>query len=81
MRRADGTNFVALVSETCVLEDHHLHRIGVIRDVTSLKSVEQDLRNYQESLENTVKERTAELQQAIADLRQENQERIKIEES
>ena len=81
MCRANGTNFVALVSETCVLEDLHLHRIGVIRDVTSLKSVEQKLRNYQESLENTVKERTAELQQAIADLQQENQERLKIEES
>jgi PAS domain S-box-containing protein len=81
MCRADGINFVALVSETCVLEDLHLHRIGVIRDVTSLKSVEQELRNYQESLENTVKERTAELQQAIAELRQENQERLKIEES
>ena len=81
MCRADGTSFAALVSETCVVEDLHLHRIGVIRNITSLKSVEQELRNYQESLENTVKERTAELQQAIAELRQENQERIKIEES
>ncbi len=81
MCRADGTSFAALVSETCVIEDLHLHRIGVIRDVTSLKAVEQELRNYQESLENTVKERTAELQQAIAELRQENQERLKIEES
>ncbi len=81
MCRADGTNFVALVSETCVIEDLHLHRVGVIHDVTSLKTVEQELRISQENLENTVKERTAELQQAIADLQQENQERLKIEES
>ena len=79
--RADGTNYLALISETCVIEDSHFSRIGVIRDVTSLKTVELELRLSQESLENTVKERTAELQQAIADLKQENQERLKIEES
>ncbi len=81
MCRTDGTNFVALVSETCVVEDLHLHRVGVIRNISSLKSVELELRNYQESLESIIKERTAELQQAIADLQQENQERLKIEES
>jgi PAS domain S-box-containing protein len=81
MCRADGTNYLALLAETCVIENTHFSRIGVIRDVTSLKKVEQELRISQEGLENTVKERTAELQQAIADLRQENQERLKIEES
>ncbi|MFM7600403.1 MAG: PAS domain S-box protein, partial [Pseudanabaena sp.] len=81
MCRADGSNFVALVSETCVIEDHHLIRVGVIRDVTSLKTVELELRISQENLENTVKERTTELQQAIAKLQQENQERITIEDS
>ena len=81
MCRADGTNYLALVAETCVIENSHFSRIGVIRDVTSLKTVELELRLSQESLENTVKERTAELQQAIADLKQENQERLKIEES
>jgi PAS domain S-box-containing protein len=79
--RADGTNYLALISETCVIENSHFSRIGVIRDVTSLKTVELELRLSQESLENTVKERTVELQQAIAELRQENQERLKIEES
>jgi PAS domain S-box-containing protein len=81
MRRADGTNFVALISETCVVENMHIRRVGVIRDVSSLKKIELELRNYQEDLENIVQERTAELQQAIADLQQENQERLKIEES
>lgn len=82
MCRADGTNYLALLAETCVAENsHHFSRIGVIRDVTSLKKVEQELRISQEGLENTVKERTAELQQAIAELRQENQERLEIEES
>ena len=81
MCRADGTNFLAFISETCVIENSHFSRIGVIRDVTSLKTIELELRLSQESLENTVKERTAELQQAIADLRQENQERLKVEES
>ncbi|WP_434684571.1 PAS domain S-box protein [Pseudanabaena minima] len=81
MRRADGSNFVALVSETCVIEDHHLIRVGVIRNITSLKSVELKLRHSQQCLENTVNERTAELQQAIVDLQKENQERTTIEES
>ena len=81
MRRDDHTNFLALVSESCVLENTHLNRVGVIRDVTSLKTIELQLRYHQESLENIVKERTSQLQQAIADLQQENQERLKIEES
>ena len=81
MRRADGTNFVALVSETCVIENMHIRRVGVIRDVTSLKTIELELRNSQEGLENIVEERTSQLQKAIAGLQQENQARLKIEES
>jgi PAS domain S-box-containing protein len=81
MCRADSRNFLALVSESCVLENTHINRVGVIRDVTSLKGIELELRYYQEGLENVVKERTSQLQQAIADLQQENQERLKIEES
>ncbi len=79
--RADGTNYLALISETCIIENSHFSRVGVIRDVTSLKTVELQLRLSQESLENTIKERTAELHQAIAELKQENQERLKTEES
>jgi len=44
MCRADGTNYLALLAETCVAENsHHFSRIGVIRDVTERKKVEIEL--------------------------------------
>ena len=45
------------------------------------KVLSTESQNYQESLENIVKERTAQLQQAIADLQKETQERLKVEKS
>ena len=81
MRRGDGTTFLALVSESCIIENKQVSRIGVIRNITSLKKIERELRNYQEGLEIIVKERTRQLLQVIADLQQENQERLKTEAS
>ncbi len=79
--RKDGTSFFALVSESCVQDGSDFNRVGLIRDITPLKQVEIDLRNSQDNLEKTVWERTSQLEQAIANLLQENQERLKIEAS
>jgi PAS domain S-box-containing protein len=45
------------------------------------KNLFTESQNHQESLENIVKERTAQLEQAIADLQKETQERLKVEKS
>jgi len=79
--RNDGTSFIALVSESCITDQSCANRVGLIRDITSLKQIEIDLRNSQDNLEKTVRERTSQLEQAIANLQQENQERLKIEAS
>jgi PAS domain S-box-containing protein len=79
MRNAHGAYFQALVSESCIYEGADFQRVGLIRDVTSLKQVEFDLRLAQEGLEQIVEVRTRQLQQAIVELRQENEERLKAE--
>jgi PAS domain S-box-containing protein len=79
MRRENGTYFLALLSESCIQEGFRQIRVGVIRDITSLKQVELDLRSSQEGLEQTVQERTEQLQLAIVALRKENQERLQAE--
>ncbi len=81
MYRKDGTSFIALISESCFQEQSCSNRVGLIRDITPLKQIEIDLRNSQENLEETVWERTSQLEQAIANLLQENQDRLKIEAS
>ncbi len=81
MYRSDGTSFTALISESCIQENYCANRVGVIRDITSLKQTEIALRNSQDNLEKVVRERTIQLEQAIADLRQENQERLQTEAS
>jgi PAS domain S-box-containing protein len=45
------------------------------------KVLSTESQNYQESLENIIKERTAQLEQAIADLERKNQELLKAEDS
>ncbi|NMF57831.1 PAS domain S-box protein [Pseudanabaena yagii] len=81
MYRNDGTSFFALISESCVQEQSCFNRVGLIRDITPLKQIEIDLRNSQENLEETVWKRTSQLEKAIANLLQENQERLKMEAS
>ncbi|MGI0492095.1 PAS domain S-box protein [Alkalinema pantanalense CENA528] len=52
----------------------HLLRIGILRNISSLKQVEQDLRIAREELERKVEERTAQLQQANQALEELNTE-------
>ncbi|CAN1210607.1 hypothetical protein TUMEXPCC7403_10450 [Tumidithrix helvetica PCC 7403] len=72
MRRADGSSYLAFISESRIHEASSSIGVGVIRDITSLKQIELELRNARENLEQIVLERTDAL-------RQENQERLQAE--
>ncbi|MBD2328126.1 PAS domain S-box protein [Alkalinema sp. FACHB-956] len=71
-----------LLSESYLVQpgDQYL-RIGILRNISSLKQVEQDLRIAQENLEHKVAERTAQLQQAnraLEDLNTELEHRVAL---
>ena len=62
--RPDGSSFTAFLSESCLQEGEGKVYVGLLRDISRLKHVEQDLRTARDSLEQQVEQRTAELKQA-----------------
>jgi PAS domain S-box-containing protein len=83
MKRRNGEVFFTSHSVT-PFEDHQGKRIGwvsVVRDISERKRAEEALRGAKYELEIRVKERTAELQQTNERLKQENQERMRTEQS
>ena len=53
--------------------------LGIFRDITEHREMEEELRKYQKSLERLVSERTAQLEKANAKLREEIKERMQAE--
>ncbi len=83
-RTKDGC-WIWCLSRDCVFardEDDTISQlIGTFLDITERKRAEEALREAKDGLEIKVRERTAELQQAIKRLKDENQERIRTEQS
>lgn len=72
---SSGISNPMLLSESYLVQPGgHLLRIGILRNISSLKQVEQDLRIAREELERKVEERTAQLQQANQALEELNTE-------
>ena len=69
-KRKDGSIFWGETIGTQVvdIEGKLLGFIGLIRDVSTRKKTEEELANYQEHLEQSVKERTVALQQSYQEL-------------
>ncbi len=67
-RRADGSEFPAEISIVRVPIDGPDLFTGVVRDLTLFKQAEEALRRAQQTAEETVQRRTAELTQANAEL-------------
>jgi PAS domain S-box-containing protein len=69
--KKDGTEFFIEVSTSHWQQNGQVFFSGIIRDITDRKRTEIELGSYSKSLEEQVKARTAELTEAIVNLKQE----------
>jgi PAS domain S-box-containing protein len=81
LRRKDG-EVVDVLSSTLPLERRGESCVlGTITDITAIKQAEEALRKAHDELELRVKERTADLDETVAELESQVQQRIKAEET
>ena len=66
--RKGGEKFPIGLSLSAYKVNRQWHSIGILRDITDRKQVEQDLRAARDELEARVKQRTAELQDTNKEL-------------
>ncbi|MBF0336846.1 MAG: diguanylate cyclase [Nitrospirae bacterium] len=71
--RRDGTEIHVEVSISAIELEGFWHSIGIIRDITSRKLLEQELYAHRQHLEALVQERTLKLKDANADVEQANE--------
>ncbi len=65
--KKDGTEFDAEFNISTYTLNGEIYSLAVIRDITERRRAEEELRRHRDHLEELVKERTAEVQQAHAD--------------
>ncbi|MBF0317795.1 MAG: diguanylate cyclase [Nitrospirae bacterium] len=71
--RRDGTEIQVEVSISAIEIEGFWHSIGIIRDITNRKLLEQELHTHRQDLETLVQERTFKLKLANADIEQANE--------
>lgn len=79
-RRKDGKEFPVDITLGPLQIGGQLYVLATIRDITDRRLAENELRRYQDHLEELVHERTRELEQRTADLQREIAERGRAEE-
>ena len=72
MTRKDHTVFFAEVSSSPIILEGNECLLGVFRDITEQKEVEEQIKQWNKELERRVSERTAQLKQTIAQLEETN---------
>ncbi len=77
--RNDGTAFFADISSAPVSIDGQECMIGFLRDITESDQMKDELRDAYDKLEVRVEERTSELSKTVTRLKQEIEERQKVE--
>jgi PAS domain S-box-containing protein len=82
-KRKNGESFPCLLSASILYDAHgnQIGSMGISRDITERKQVEEALRKAHEELETRVQKRTAELARVNEALRVENTERMQAEEA
>lgn len=73
-RRKDGSEFPAEVSISCFVHDGETILTAILRDVTARKRSEEEIHRLNAELEQRVRDRTAELEEALASLRTRTEE-------
>lgn len=71
-RRKDGTIFIGALKIEAIrdVEGHPVHLYGFVEDITERKAAEEKLREYRDHLEELVEQRTQQLRESEARLRQ-----------
>lgn len=78
-QRADGSLFEADVSLSCFEQEGELLAIGIVRDISDKKRRERDIMDLNTTLEQRVRERTAELSNALENLKHTQDELLQRE--
>ena len=81
VKRRDGSVFYADINSAPVALGGKNYLMGVVRDITERKRVEEELRKDRERLEELVEERTAELMKTNKELRHEITKRKEADEA
>lgn len=77
--RKDGTIFPIELSVSAVKIDDKWNAVGIVRDITERKEIDEELRKHRNQLEEMVKERTSELTTTNEELQAEIAERKRVE--
>ncbi|MCJ7618197.1 MAG: PAS domain S-box protein, partial [Desulfobacterales bacterium] len=77
--KKDGTIFPMELSVSAVKIDDKWNAVGIVRDISERKEIDEELRKHRDQLEEMVKERTLELTKANEELQAEIAERKRVE--
>lgn len=79
VKRKDGSVFYADINPTCITLGGKTYLVGIFRDVTERKRIEDELKEFNKVLEQRVAERTSLLEKTNKELRTEIIERMKMD--
>jgi PAS domain S-box-containing protein len=71
LKRKDGSIFHAEISTVAVNSEDRLNVLGIVRDITERKNLEDKMLNLNKELEQRVEERTSQLRSTMIDLQNE----------